>query len=61
MVKKVEFEESIKEDLRLLGIKADITVHTSDHFDKIYNYAIELIKKGLAYVDDTDTDTVNYY
>ena len=55
---KVEFEESIKEDLRLLGIKADKTVHTSDHFDKIYDYAVSLIKKGLAYVDDTDTDTM---
>jgi glutamyl-tRNA synthetase len=54
----MEFEQSIKEDLGLLGIKQDITVHTSDHFDKIYEYALVLIKKGLAYVDDTDAETV---
>jgi glutamyl-tRNA synthetase len=54
----MEFEESIKEDLALLGIKPDQVVHTSDHFDKLYSYALELIKKGLAYVDDTDVDTM---
>jgi glutamyl-tRNA synthetase len=55
---QMEFEESIKEDLALLGIKPDQVVHTSDHFDKLYEYAISLIKKGLAYVDDTDVDTM---
>jgi glutamyl-tRNA synthetase len=54
----MEFESSIKEDLLLLGVKADIIVHTSDHFEKIYQYALQLIKEGLAYVDNTDTDTM---
>ncbi|KAI0243480.1 glutamate--tRNA ligase, partial [Massospora cicadina] len=54
---KEEFEESIKEDLSLLGIKGDCVTHTSDHFEKLYELAVGLIKKGLAYVDDTDQAT----
>lgn len=48
-----EFEDSILEDLALLGVKGDSLSHTSDHFDLIYAYAIQLIKDGLAYCDDT--------
>ncbi|CAH1756766.1 414_t:CDS:10 [Entrophospora sp. SA101] len=55
---KEEFEDSIKEDLELLGIRPDEITYTSDHFEELYNYATELIKKGLAYVDDTDVATM---
>ncbi|KAJ1965165.1 glutamate--tRNA ligase [Dipsacomyces acuminosporus] len=55
---KEEFESSIVEDLRLLGIKGDTVSHTSDYFDTLYDYALQLIKKGLAYVDDTDQETM---
>ncbi|KAJ1817583.1 glutamate--tRNA ligase, partial [Coemansia sp. RSA 2599] len=55
---KAEFEESIVEDLRLLGIKGDLITHTSDYFQIIYEYALKLINKGLAYVDDTDQETM---
>ena len=55
---KVEFEESIKEDLKLIGVVGDVVTHTSDWFDKIYELAIFLIKKGLAYADDTDQQTM---
>jgi len=55
---KKEYENSIKEDLQLLGIKPDVTSHTSDHFNKIYDYALQMIKLGLAYVDDTDQETM---
>jgi glutamyl-tRNA synthetase len=50
---KVEFEDSIIEDLALLGIKADATSHTSDYFDELYRLAMTLIKSGDAYADDT--------
>lgn len=50
---KVEFQESILEDLELLGIKGDKVTHSSDYFQVMYDYAIQLIKDGLAYVDDT--------
>ncbi|KAJ3417380.1 hypothetical protein HDV05_004845 [Chytridiales sp. JEL 0842] len=55
---KSEFEESIKEDLALLGIKPDVITHTSDHFPVLYEYAIKLIKKGLAFVDDSTQEVM---
>ncbi|KAI8822661.1 tRNA synthetases class I, catalytic domain-containing protein [Fimicolochytrium jonesii] len=55
---KTEFEESIKEDLTLLGIKPDKITYTSDSFDLLYNYALQLIQEGKAYVDDTDVTTM---
>ncbi|KAJ2405385.1 glutamate--tRNA ligase [Coemansia sp. RSA 2526] len=55
---KAEFEESITEDLRLLGIHGDVVTHTSDHFQTIYEYALKMINKGLAYADDTPHETM---
>ncbi|CED84167.1 glutamate-trna ligase [Phaffia rhodozyma] len=53
MKEKSEFEDSIKVDLELLGIKFDSVSHTSDHFDLLHSLAIQLIKEGNAYCDDT--------
>ncbi|KAI9597018.1 glutamate-tRNA ligase [Syncephalis fuscata] len=55
---KSEFEESITEDLELLGIRGDVITHTSDYFDKLYEYALQMIREGKAYVDDTDQATM---
>ncbi|KAJ2741863.1 glutamate--tRNA ligase, partial [Coemansia sp. BCRC 34301] len=55
---KAEFESSIIEDLALLGIHGDVTTYTSDHFQTIYEYALELIRRGLAYVDNTPGETM---
>ncbi|KAK6460281.1 tRNA synthetases class I, catalytic domain-containing protein [Scheffersomyces coipomensis] len=52
----MEFTNAIVDDLQLLGIKGDATSYTSDHFDELYEYAIKLIKKGLAYCDDTPVE-----
>ncbi len=41
------------EDLTLLDIKGDTLTWTSDYFDQLYNYAVQMIKAGDAYVDDT--------
>ena len=49
----MEFEESIIQDLALLGIKGDVTSHTSDYFDQLYQLVIKLIQQGKAYADDT--------
>lgn len=54
----MEYESSITEDLQLLGVVGDVVTHTSDHFSLLYDKAVDLIKLGLAYVDDTDVDTM---
>ena len=53
---KEEYEHGIIEDLKLLGVKADVISHTSDHFDLIQKYAEDMIKRGIAYMDDTATE-----
>jgi glutamyl-tRNA synthetase len=44
------------EDLRMLNITGDAVSWTSDHFDRMYQYALQLIKSGDAYVDDTPVE-----
>ncbi|KAK6460962.1 tRNA synthetases class I, catalytic domain-containing protein [Scheffersomyces coipomensis] len=50
---KEEFQDSIIEDLALLGVKGDIVSYSSDYFEKMYELAIQMIKDGNAYCDDT--------
>lgn len=53
---KQEFQDAILEDLKLLGIHGDQVTYTSDHFDRLYEEAIKMIKLGKAYCDDTIQD-----
>jgi glutaminyl-tRNA synthetase len=56
---EVEYVESIKEDVRWLGFDwEDREFYASDYFDKLYQYALQLIKKGKAYVDDLSADEI---
>lgn len=55
---KQEFQDSITEDLDLLGIKPDKTSYTSDHFQALYEYCVRMIKEDNAYADDTDQNTM---
>lgn len=57
----VEYVESIEEDVRWLGFKWDGHFFASDYFEKIYDYAVQLIKKGLAYVDDSTPEKIIEY
>ena len=58
----VEYVDSIREDVRWLGFDwDDREFYASDYFDKIYHYAIELIKKGKAYVCDLSPDEIRKY
>ena len=56
--RQMEFEETILEDLALLDIHGDAVSHTSDYFDQLYDYAIQMIKSGKAYADDTEQTQV---
>lgn len=48
-----EFEQSILEDLALIGVKGDIMSRTSDYFPQCEQYADQMIREGTAYCDDT--------
>lgn len=58
----MEYIESIKRDVQWLGFQWSGEVrHSSDYFDRLYGYAVELIKKGLAYVDELSPDEIREY
>ncbi|KAF2220711.1 tRNA synthetases class I, catalytic domain-containing protein [Elsinoe ampelina] len=50
---KQEFEDSIVYDLELMGIQPDQVTHTSDYFQELYDFCVEIIKRGKAYADNT--------
>ncbi len=56
---ETEFVEAIEEDARWLGIQWVKVTFASDYFDRLYEWAIRLVKKGLAYVDDQTPEEVN--
>ena len=57
-----EYVDSIKRDVEWLGFKWDGEPHfSSDYFDRLYGFAIELINKGLAYVDELSPDEIREY
>ena len=58
----IEYVNSIKEDLSWLGIDwEDRLYFASSYFSKMAEYAVELIKKGLAFVDDLNADQIREY
>ncbi|WP_439258244.1 glutamine--tRNA ligase [Lonepinella sp. BR2271] len=58
----VEYVDSIKQDVEWLGFHWEGEPHyASDYFDQLYGYAIELIEKGLAYVDELSPEQMREY
>ena len=53
-----EYVESIKQDVRWLGFDWEEEHYASDNFNQLYAFAVELIKKGLAYVDDLSAEQI---
>ena len=51
-----EYVDSIKADIRWLGFEWKNELYASDYFEQLYEYAVLLIKKGLAYVDDSSSE-----
>jgi glutaminyl-tRNA synthetase len=57
----VEYVEAIKEDVSWLGFKWDGLFYASDYFERLYEFAVELIKRGKAYVDSLTADEIRDY
>lgn len=57
----IEYVESIKQDVQWLGFHWTELHYSSDYFDQLYQYAIELINKGLAYVDELSPEEIREY
>lgn len=53
-----EYVESIKEDIKWLGFTWKNELYASDYFGNLYQFAITLIQKGLAYVDDSSSEAI---
>ena len=53
-----EYVESIKQDVRWLGFEWANELYASDYFDQLYAFAVALITKGLAYVDDSTAEEI---
>src|SRR5438874_6690879 len=55
---ETEYVESIKQDVQWLGYRWDGLFYASDYFDQLYDWAVQLIKTGKAYVDDLSADQI---
>ena len=55
---KEEFQDSILEDLAMMGIKPDRVSYSSDHFQLLHDHCVEMIERGYAYADDSDQATM---
>ena len=55
---ETEYVESIKNDVHWLGFEWKHELYASDYFEKLYLFAIKLIRKGYAYVDDSNSETI---
>jgi len=56
---KEEYQDAIHEDVALLGIKPDMVSYTSDYFDDIDKYCVQIIQAGKAFADDTPGDVMS--
>ena len=58
VTEETEYVDSIKEDVRWLGFEWKNELYASDYFPQLYEFAVKLIKKGLAYVDDSTSEEI---
>jgi glutaminyl-tRNA synthetase len=58
---ETEYVESIKADVQWLGFKWDGLFYASDYFDQLYEWALQLIRNGKAYVDDLSAEEIRKY
>lgn len=58
VTEETEYVESIKEDVKWLGFEWKNELYASDYFDTLFQFAMRLISKGLAYVDDSTSEEI---
>jgi glutaminyl-tRNA synthetase len=58
VTEETEYVESIKADVRWLGFEWEEEHYASDYFDQLFSFACQLIRKGLAYVDDSSSEEI---
>jgi len=58
VTEETEYVESIKDDVRWLGFEWKNELYASDYFPQLYEFAVDLIRKGLAYVDDGTSEQI---
>src|SRR5919107_347719 len=58
VTEETEYVESIKEDVKWLGFQWKNELYASDYFGQLYQFALKLIDKGLAYVDDSTAEEI---
>ncbi|HMH21729.1 MAG TPA: glutamine--tRNA ligase/YqeY domain fusion protein [Puia sp.] len=58
VTEETEYVENIMEDIRWLGFEWSNELYASDYFEQIYQFALGLIQKGLAYVDDSTAEEI---
>ena len=58
---ETEYVDAIMDDVRWLGFRWDGLFYASDYFDQLYQWAVQLIKAGKAYVDDLSADEIRDY
>src|ERR1700761_7656965 len=55
---ETEYVDSIIEDVKWLGFTPEMILYASDYFEQLYLFALKLIEKGLAYVDDSTSEEI---
>src|SRR6187402_716402 len=58
VTEETEYVDSIKNDIKWLGFGWAEELYASDYFEQMYEFAVALIKKGLAYVDDSTSEEI---
>lgn len=58
VTEETEYVESIKDDVRWLGFEWKHELYASDYFEQLYQFAVKLIQKGFAYVDDSTAEQI---
>jgi glutaminyl-tRNA synthetase len=58
VTEETEYVDGIKNDIKWLGFQWSQELYASDYFEQLYEFAVALIKKGLAYVDDSSSEEI---